>query len=158
MAICATATTAISTRATALHWLLHNAHGAATLNRLNLPADQVADLLVRAAAMHPTEKRKDPNMQNMDKTLREVGEHGFYEMVRKYAKTVHPTLTKEQAFTKVFTEDSDTGRAIRRAHQIAKHGVADGRTMTRKKTRGRQRARRVERTRRRRAQAQSEFE
>jgi hypothetical protein len=108
----------------ALHWVLHHRHGAALRDRLNLPHDKVADLLVRAAAMHPTNKQ-DNTMQNMTKTLREVGEHDFTKMIEKYAKTVHPTLTREQAFTKVFTEDSDAGRAIRSAYQIAKQGVAD---------------------------------
>ena len=59
----------------------------------------------------------------MDKTLREVGEAGFTRMVEKYARTVHPELTRERAFTKVFTEDSDEGRAIRRAWQISKQGA-----------------------------------
>ena len=66
-------------------------------------------------------------MQNMDKTLREVGEAGFTKMVEKYAKTVHPTLTKSRRSRKVFTEDSDEGRAIRRAWQISKgQGIAAG--------------------------------
>ena len=50
-------------------------------------------------------------MQNMDKTLREVGEAGFTKMVEKYAKTVHPTLTQEQAFCKVFL--ATTTKAVR---------------------------------------------
>jgi hypothetical protein len=45
-------------------------------------------------------------------------------MIEKYAKTVHPTLTKEQAFCKVFLADDDEGAAIRRAWQIAKQGSA----------------------------------
>jgi hypothetical protein len=109
---------------TALHWVLHHRHGAALRDRLGLPPDEVADLLVRAAAMHPTEKREAPKM-DMTKTLREVGEAGFTKMVERYAKTVHPTLTREQAFTKVFTADDDEGRAIRRAWQISKQGIDD---------------------------------
>ena len=66
-------------------------------------------------------------MTDMNKTLRSVGEAGFTKMVEKYAKTVHPTLTREQAFTKVFTSDDDEGRAIRRAWQIAKgQGIPAG--------------------------------
>jgi hypothetical protein len=76
------------------------------------------------ASKRPTEKRKDTNMQNMNKTLRAVGEAGFTRMIEKYAKTVHPTLTKEQAFTKVFLADDDEGRAIRHAWQIAKQSIA----------------------------------
>jgi hypothetical protein len=64
-------------------------------------------------------------MQNLTKTLREVGEHGFTKMIENYAKTVFPTLTRAQAFTKVFTADDAEGRAIRSAYQIAKQGVAD---------------------------------
>jgi hypothetical protein len=114
------------TREEALHWLAHDPHGRSFARERGEPTSDLADLLVEAS-LRPTEKRKDTNMQNMDKTLREVGEHGFTKMVEKYAKTVHPTLTREQAFTKVFTEDNDEGRAIRRAWQISKgQGIAAG--------------------------------
>jgi hypothetical protein len=113
-------------RPVALHWLLHTAPGAAMLNRLNLPPDEAADLLVRAAQMHPTEKRHEAKM-DITKTLRAVGEHGFSEMIRKYARTVYPELTREQAFTKEFTADDDEGRAIRRAWMISKgQGIPAG--------------------------------
>ena len=114
------------TREEALHWLAHDAHGRSFARERGEPLDVLADHLVEAS-LRPTEKRKDTNMQNMDKTLREVGEAGFTKMVEKYAKTVHPTLTKEQAFCKVFLDDSDEGRAIRRAWQISKgQGIAAG--------------------------------
>jgi hypothetical protein len=108
--------------ATALHWVLHSRAGAAARDRLGLPASEVADLLVHAAAMQPTEKQKDDNMQDFHKTLREVGEHGFVKMVTRYAKTVHPTLSREQAFTKVFMADDAEGLAIRKCWQISKQG------------------------------------
>jgi hypothetical protein len=95
---------------TALHWVLHHRHGAALRDRLGLPPDEVADLLVRAAAMHPTEKREAPKM-DMTKTLREVGEAGFTKMVERYAKTVHPTLTREQRSQK--SSQPTTTKAVR---------------------------------------------
>ena len=112
------------TREEAKHFLLHDATGRSLLRDTGGDIDALADHLVEAS-QRPTNKHEAPKMQDMNKTLREVGEHGFTRMVERYAKTVHPTLTKEQAFCKVFLEDSDAGRAIRRAHQIAKQGVAD---------------------------------
>jgi hypothetical protein len=112
------------TREEAKHFLLHDAHGRTLLRDTGGDIDVLADHLVEAS-QRPTEKRKDTNMQNMDKTLRAVGEAGFTKMVEKYAKTVHPTLTKEQAFCKVFLADDDEGAAIRRAWQIAKQVPLD---------------------------------
>jgi hypothetical protein len=103
--------------------LLHDAHGRALLRDTRGDIDALADHLVEAS-QRPTNKQNS-TMQNMTKTLREVGEAGFTRMIETYAKTVHPTLTKEQAFCKVFLADDDEGRAIRAAHQIAKQGVAD---------------------------------
>jgi hypothetical protein len=111
------------TREEALHWLAHDPHGRSFARERGEPISDLADLLVEAS-MRPTEKREAPKM-DMTKTLREVGEAGFTRMIEKYAKTVHPTLTKEQAFTKVFLADDDEGRAIRRTHQIAKQGPLD---------------------------------
>ena len=123
-AICVTATTAALTAKTALHWVLHHTHGAALRDRLGLPPDEAGRFAGATRRKCTLPKTRGTENANMTKTLREVGEAGFTKMVEKYAKTVHPTLTREQAFTKVFTEDSDEGRAIRRAYQIAKQGVA----------------------------------
>ena len=112
------------TRAEALHWLAHDPHGRSFARERGEPLDVLADHLV-AASQRPTEKREAPKM-DMTKTLRAVGEAGFTRMIEKYAKTVHPTLTKEQAFTKVFTADDDEGAAIRRAWMISKQGIAAG--------------------------------
>jgi hypothetical protein len=112
------------TREEAMHFLLHDAHGRALLRDTGGDIDTLTDHLVEAS-QRPTEKREAPKMTDMTKTLREVGEHGFTKMIEKYAKTVYPELTREQAFTKVFTADDDEGRAIRRAHAISKQGVAD---------------------------------
>ena len=132
-----------------MHWLAHDPHGRSFARERGEPISDLADLLVEAS-LRPTEKRNEaPKMQNMDKTLREVGEAGFTKMVEKYAKTVHPDLTREQAFTKVFTDDNDEGRAIRRAWQISKgQGIPAGALdepseMT---TTTKRRPRRVERT------------
>jgi hypothetical protein len=108
-------------KATAMHWLLHDSHGAAVRDRLGLPAEEVADLLVAAATMQPTEKREASNMQDFHKTLRSVGEHGFSKMVQKYADSVRqPNETQAQAFTRVFSEDSEQGLTIRKFWQVSK--------------------------------------
>ena len=62
-------------------------------------------------------------MQDMNKTLRAVGEHGFVKMVERYGKTVHPELSAAAAFTKVFTADDEAGAAIRRAWLVSKQGA-----------------------------------
>jgi hypothetical protein len=68
-----------------------------------------------------TERREGSNMQKLDKTLREVGEHGFSKMIQKYADSVRlPNETQAQAFTRVFTSDDSEGQAIRRAWRVSK--------------------------------------
>ena len=100
-------------------------HGRALLRDTGGDIDALTDHLVEAS-QRPTNKQ-DNTMQNMTKTLREVGEAGFTKMIETYAKTVHPTLTREQAFTKVFLADDAEGAAIRRAWQISKgQGIAAG--------------------------------
>jgi hypothetical protein len=60
-------------------------------------------------------------MQKLDKTLREVGEHGFSEMIQKYANSVRlPNETQEQAFVRVFTSADSEGESIRRAWRVSK--------------------------------------
>jgi hypothetical protein len=60
-------------------------------------------------------------MQNINKTLRAVGEHGFAKMIQKYANSVRlPNETQAQAFTRVFTSDDSEGQAIRRAWRVSK--------------------------------------
>jgi hypothetical protein len=119
-------------RATALHWLLHNAHGASLLDRVDLPAEEVADLLVRAAAMHPTEKRKDTNMSNVQsftKAIANLGEHKYTSIIQKFASNNKlPNETAAQSFVRIFTEDSAQGLAIRKFWQVSKGTVvqADG--------------------------------
>jgi hypothetical protein len=83
--------------------------------------DTLAAHLVEAS-----QKREEaPNMQDINKTLREVGEHGFSKMIQKYADSVRlPNETQAHAFTRVFTSDDSEGQAIRRAWQIAKQGAS----------------------------------
>ena len=121
------------TREEALHWLAHDPHGRSLARERGEPISDLADLLVEAS-MRPTEKREAPKM-DMTKTLREVGEAGFTQMIEKYAKTVHPTLTKEQAFTKVFTELTTT-KAVRSAARTRSPSKARSMT-TRPRTRPR---------------------
>lgn len=65
------------------------------------------------------EKQGDTNM-NITKALRAAGEVEFTKMVTRYAKSVHPDLSAPQAFSKVFLDDSDEGRAIRWAWATSK--------------------------------------
>jgi hypothetical protein len=113
---------------TALHWVLHHRHGAALPDRLGLPPDEVADLLVRAAAMHPTNKQ-DTNMsdtQSFTKAVADLGEHGYTKIIQKYASANRlPSETASQAFTRIFTEDSAQGAAIRKFWQVSKQGPLD---------------------------------
>jgi hypothetical protein len=89
-------------RSEALAWILTNRHG-------------------RAAVTHLT-KKEVPKM-NINKTLREVGEHGFTKMIQKYSNSVRlPNETQAQAFTRVFTSDDGEGAAIRRAWLVSKGG------------------------------------
>lgn len=111
---------------TALHWVLHHRHGAALRDRLNLPPDEVADLLVHAAKMHSTNKREEaPNMDRIEKDLRSMGEAAYTKIVTDFAKKQFPELSREQAFSKVFCAEDAEGQAIRRCWQIAKQGDAD---------------------------------
>jgi hypothetical protein len=111
--------------ATALHWVLHSAAGAAVLNRVNLSADETADLLVRAASMHRAEKRNE--VTKMDSTTRilknvsSMGELEYTRIISDYAKTVYPSLSRERAFAKVFEDPDSIG--IRRLWQVAKGQV-----------------------------------
>ena len=54
------------------------------------------------------------------KRLRNVGEAGFVRIVTRYAKQLYPHLRPDQAFAKLYCDDSPEGLAIRRATQIGK--------------------------------------
>ena len=65
-------------------------------------------------------KHKEPNMDHMTKNVRAMGEHEYTRIVADYAKRLYPELTRERAFAKIFTEDSDEARAIRKMWQVSK--------------------------------------
>jgi hypothetical protein len=111
------------TRAEALHWLAHDRTGMAFARGRSEPLDVLADHLVEAS-LRPAEKRnEETNMNNIVKALSRVGEAEYTRIVADYAKTIHPELSRERAFIKVFEADDAEGRAIRRAWQIAKQGA-----------------------------------
>jgi hypothetical protein len=81
--------------------------------------------LVRAAAMHPTEKRNEDTMQSFTKAIADLGEHGYTQIIQKYASANRlPNETPSMAFSRIFCEDSEQGRAIRKFWQISKQGGA----------------------------------
>lgn len=93
-------------RSEALAWILTNRHG-------------------RAAATHLTTKREVPNMDRMTKNVIAMGEAEYTRIVTDYAKRLYPELSRERAFSKVFTADDAESVAIRKYWQISKQGVAD---------------------------------
>jgi hypothetical protein len=109
-------------KATALHWLLHDRCGAAMLARVDLPAGDVANLLVRAAAMKREEVTKMESTTRILKNVQQMGEAEYTRLVTNYAKSLYPTLSEELAFTKVFCGTDAESIAIRAAWQIAKGG------------------------------------
>jgi hypothetical protein len=93
---------------------LHHPHGLALLRATDTPVGELVDLLVEAS-------NKPSEVPNMHDTLRQVGEAGFSKMIEKHASANRlPGETPAQAFTRIFTEDSDQGAAIRKCWQIAK--------------------------------------
>jgi hypothetical protein len=109
------------TRAEALHFLVHHPHGMAFARGRSEPLDVLADCLVEAS--NRNKRNEETNMNNIVKALSRVGEAEYVAMVTRYAKTIHPELSRERAFTKVFEADDAEGRAIRRAWLIAKQGA-----------------------------------
>lgn len=123
-------------RETALHWILHHKNGAALRDRLNLPADEVADLLVRAAQMHPTTKR-NPDQEESDMTksfdavsfakrvvddgVSAISEQQATELIQKYASDHRlPNEKPAAAFARIFSADDDIGLSFRKMVTIAK--------------------------------------
>ena len=148
-------------RETALHWVLHHRQGATLRARLGLPPDEVADLLVRAAAMHPANKRNEAtNMQPFVKSVADLGEHKYTAIIKQYASNnqsaerdgvagLHPHLHRGQRAGRgdpqVLADQQGPGHRRWRARRAE-----------RRRQRRRKRARRVERTRRRGTPSQSE--
>jgi hypothetical protein len=64
--------------------------------------------------------------QRILKNVQDMGEHEYTRIVQKYANTVRqPNETPARAFARIFNEDSDEGRAIRRMWQISRRTPLD---------------------------------
>ena len=68
------------------------------------------------------------NTTRMLKNVRAMGEAEYTKIVSDYAKRLYPDLSREQAFTKVFTADDAESAAIRKFWLIAKQGASDDET------------------------------
>jgi hypothetical protein len=127
-------------REEAKHFLLHDAHGRTLLRDTGADIDSLADHLVEASNKRAINKSNEvPKMDinKMNATLREVGEHGFSAMVQKYADSVRrPNETQAQAFNRVFSADDAEGLAIRKCWRISK-GVVPADAAEREYGRGR---------------------
>jgi hypothetical protein len=126
---------------TALHWVLHDSRGAAVRNRLNLPPGEVADLLVEAAAMRPTEKVSN-HINEEENHMREnfdvvsfskrvvsdgvsaVSESQAFEPVKHYTDANRkPGEKSSVAFARIYGGDDDVGLNFRKMIQLSK-GIA----------------------------------
>jgi hypothetical protein len=121
------------THAEALHWLLHHPQGQALAASSDESLDTLADLLCEASTKangeaplrHKHNEVSKMNVQNFTKAVAALGEHGFTKIIQNYADTVRqPNESAAQAFTRVFTEETEQGRAIRKFWAIAKNGKA----------------------------------
>jgi hypothetical protein len=55
------------------------------------------------------------------KNIKAMGEHGVTKLIQKYADSVKlPGETSAQAFTRVFTADTDEAKALRYVHAVSK--------------------------------------
>jgi hypothetical protein len=74
-------------------------------------------------------KHEAPTMSSTERILKNVqhmGEHKYTEIVQKYASANRlPNETPARAFARIFNEDSDEGRAIRRMWQISRRTPLD---------------------------------
>jgi hypothetical protein len=115
-------------REEAKHFLLHDPHGRALQRDFpNIPFDELADHLCEAS-LRPSEKREAPEMdktERMLKNVRSMGESEYVRLVTDYARKQYPTLTKEQAFCKVFEASDSEGQATGTSGKIAQQGVDD---------------------------------
>src|SRR5262249_2775213 len=107
-------------RAAALDHLLHTAHGAAMLRRLHKSED--------TNIMNPIDKLRDIakryGIGPIAKSIVEddhgysIDEHGLTSLVVECAVRDNPGLTEAQAFSKVFTEQSEAGIMLRKAYAV----------------------------------------
>jgi hypothetical protein len=111
--------------ADAKHALLHSPDGRALLRDTpNASIDALAAHLLEASRRAPTNKREATEMDPTTKILksaRQLGEHGMTALIQKYADSNRlPNETSAQAFTRIFTDESNTGQALRHVYAIAK--------------------------------------
>jgi hypothetical protein len=93
------------------------------------------DYEIRAQRYKNLFRKRATNIKEQDmdtrmvKNVKAMGEAEYTRIVGDYAKRLHPELTRERAFAKIFIEDSDEGRAIRKMWQVSKEGdlESDGR-------------------------------
>ena len=113
-------------RQSALDHLLHTAHGAAMLRRLakshtedtstmtTTPEEKLSDLVKRVGITAvAAEIIKSDSAYS-------ITEHELTDLVTEQAKRDYPTLSPAQAFTKLFTEQSDAGTVLRKAFAVVK--------------------------------------
>ncbi len=115
------------TRSEALHWLAHHPRGAALMLRMsNTPVGEIADMLVEASQRTATYKQREATKMGSTakvlRNLKSMGEAEFVRITTDVAKKQFPELTRERAFSKLFTADDSEGRALRAAWRISKQG------------------------------------
>jgi hypothetical protein len=100
-------------RAAALDHLLHSARGAALLRRLHKQEDT-------SMSDNWTSIAKDHGIVAVAKFIVEDGAHvpsegEFTALVTEFAKKAHPSLTPDQAFSRVFSADTPEAALLRQA-------------------------------------------
>jgi len=111
-------------RQAALDHLLHTASGQALPRRMHkhhedftimtTPQDKLRDLVKRAGISAVAKAIVD------DDNAYGIDEHELTNLVIEAAKRDNPDLTDAQAFTKVFTDQSDAGVVLRKAFSVVK--------------------------------------
>lgn len=112
------------TRSEAKHFLLHDPDGRALLRDSGGDIDTLADHVVEASQRATNKRNEASKMDRMTKNVRSMGEAEYTRIVGDYAKRLYPELSRERAFTKVFTADDAASQAIRYFWKLAKQGSA----------------------------------
>ncbi len=123
--------------ADAKHALLHSPDGRALLRETAEDIDTLAAHLLEAseaarvrnaAASNKREASTMDTARSFTKAIAEMGEHDYTAIIQKYASNNRlPNETPAMAFTRIFTENSEQGQAIRRFRKIARDGgIASG--------------------------------
>jgi hypothetical protein len=113
-------------RASALQHLLHKPAGQALLQRMHKAADQTA----KETPMGKTETlraiAKAGGIIAVAKAIIDenrsygITEHEFVELIGESAQAEFPSLSKAQAFSKLYTEQSERGRTLQKSVAICK--------------------------------------